>query len=101
MTAQTEADDTDEPITTTVYGAWSESREKVVDELKSVLDGTTDEIDLQSGGTVWVEYVDTDDIWITLSGGVDANELPAGCTLEGVRINNDRVAIELNHRALD
>jgi len=100
MTATTEAND-DAPVTTTIHGDWSEARERIAEEIKAAVDGTPAKIELKSDGEIWVQYVDTDDVFITMEGGVDASGLPAGCTFDGVQINrNDTVTIVLNHRGL-
>lgn len=102
MTAQTESDETDAPITTVVYGDWSDTRAKIAEEIIEACDGTPDEIELSNGSDVWVRYTDTDDAFLTMQGGIDADDLPAGCTFESVRIRgNDTVWIKLNHRALN
>jgi len=101
MTATTD-DTTDEAITTEIRGAWSDVREDVAAEIKDACDGTPDLIDLRQDGEVWVRFKDNDTPFITMSGGLDADDLPAGCTLEGVQMSgNDTVSIKLNHRALN
>ena len=100
MTATTQTDD-DAPITTDVYGDWSDAREQIAAEVEAAVDGTPSKIELKSDGEIWVQYVDTDGVWITMEGGVDADDLPAGCTFDGVQIHrNDTVTIMLNHRGL-
>jgi hypothetical protein len=101
MTEATDEATDDAPITTDVYGDWSDAREQIAAEVEAAVDGTPAKIELKSDGEIWVQYVDTDDVWITMEGGVDADDLPAGCTFDGVQINrNDTVTIMLDHRGL-
>jgi len=94
--------DREAPITTDVYGDWSEAREQIAAEIEAAVDGTPAKIELRTDGKIDVQYKDTDDIWITMEGGVDDDDLPAGCTFDGVHINrNDTVTIVLNHRGLN
>jgi hypothetical protein len=101
MTTETQNADDDAPIETTTYGAFNDATERVANEIKEVCDGTPDKIEIKSDGRVWVQYTDNETPFVTMSGGIDGDDLPVACTFEGVSIHNNQVTIMLNHRALE
>jgi len=98
--SETQNADDDAPVTTAIFGDWNDTREQIGKEIEAVCDGTPDEIEL-GDGEVRVSYVDTDDMWQTINGGIDGDDLPVGVTFQGINIGSNHVTVMLNHRALE
>lgn len=106
MTQNTTTDDaTDDGIETfetTIGGCWNGEMEELATDIKQCVDGDPNLIEVVgSKNRIGIEWVDDDSPFVTISGGIISDHLPAGVSVDSIHISSRRVSVILDVPALD